>query len=459
MPSIPKHSRSNAILIGLLCVFIALVSARPYAGGWNDGSRLAAVQSLVDDHTWAIDRSIFVQPPATNNPYRPILPNGTSDKLLIDNHWYSDKTPVPSLLMAGLYQAIQSTTGLKAAEHPKIFCYIMTIATSGLAYVAACLLMLRLAAKIDLNLNLQYLLTGSFALATLALPYTRNVNNHILLLAVTTAMMLLAMGFDTAPKFSAAIWLGALAGLGYAIEQAGGPVLVACSAIFIAWCPRGAGYLAVYLIAAAPLIVLHHILNYHIGHVFAPANSVPQYLQWPGSSFDRTNMSGICAHKDPLDFAGYAFKMLFSKHGFIDFNLPALLLIPTMIALPRMRDRRLTLYALALCVGVWLLCAAGSSNYSGLAASVRWFVPLLAPAFLLIGLWLKLNPWRWRELAYLSAVGAILSALIWLQGPWMPHLSIMFWPLQGVALIAWHIAWRQGHAVHRPGFEASPVKS
>src|SRR5687767_12101081 len=39
---------------------IALVSARPYAGGWNDGSRLATVESLVDRHTLAIDDSMFV---------------------------------------------------------------------------------------------------------------------------------------------------------------------------------------------------------------------------------------------------------------------------------------------------------------------------------------------------------------------------------------------------------------
>ena len=38
-----------------------VLSARPYAGSWNDGSRLAAVESLVDYHTWAIDDSIFVR--------------------------------------------------------------------------------------------------------------------------------------------------------------------------------------------------------------------------------------------------------------------------------------------------------------------------------------------------------------------------------------------------------------
>ncbi len=52
-------------------VVVAAVSAHPYAGGWNDGSRLATVESLVDRHTWAIDDSIFVNPSAVPPAPRP----------------------------------------------------------------------------------------------------------------------------------------------------------------------------------------------------------------------------------------------------------------------------------------------------------------------------------------------------------------------------------------------------
>ena len=44
-----------------VAVAIAIVSARDLAGGWNDGSRLATVESLVDYHTLAIDDSAFVK--------------------------------------------------------------------------------------------------------------------------------------------------------------------------------------------------------------------------------------------------------------------------------------------------------------------------------------------------------------------------------------------------------------
>src|SRR5262249_15280614 len=85
-------------LIGLTGLALAAASARPYAGAWNDGSRLAAVESLADRHTLVIDNSIFCRPSLnddtrTVSPYDPqnenLLAYGTRDKLWIDSHFYS----------------------------------------------------------------------------------------------------------------------------------------------------------------------------------------------------------------------------------------------------------------------------------------------------------------------------------------------------------------------------------
>ena len=50
----------GGVLLGALAV--ALGSALPYAGGWNDGSRLAAVEAIVDQHTVTIDNSLTTVP-------------------------------------------------------------------------------------------------------------------------------------------------------------------------------------------------------------------------------------------------------------------------------------------------------------------------------------------------------------------------------------------------------------
>src|SRR3954447_10343608 len=83
--------RETRALLGVLlaATVVALVSARPYAGAWNDGSRLATVESLVERGTLAIDESAFVAVPQTASPYGPIeMSKGTLDKLLIDGHFY-----------------------------------------------------------------------------------------------------------------------------------------------------------------------------------------------------------------------------------------------------------------------------------------------------------------------------------------------------------------------------------
>jgi hypothetical protein len=121
---------------------LAGVTARPYAGAWNDGSRLATVECLVDHHTLAIDDSIFVKVPyfeSTPSPYQlddlELRVLGTGDKLYIKGHYYSDKSPVPALFLAGVYQGWQWTTGWTARERADLFCYVLTLASSGLAYV------------------------------------------------------------------------------------------------------------------------------------------------------------------------------------------------------------------------------------------------------------------------------------------------------------------------------------
>ncbi len=63
-----RETRMLALVV-VAAAAVAAVSARPYAGAWNDGSRLATVEALVDHGTFAIDRSIFV---AVMSPWGPI---------------------------------------------------------------------------------------------------------------------------------------------------------------------------------------------------------------------------------------------------------------------------------------------------------------------------------------------------------------------------------------------------
>ena len=432
-------------------VVLAVVGARPFAGGWNDGSRLAAVESLAERGTFVIDDSVFVRVHPVENgrpaPYpldRPdLLEHGTLDKLRIGGHFYSDKSPVPSVLMAGQYRVWLAFGGPTAAERPDLFCWFLTVATSGLAYIVAVECTRRLGRALGLADRIAFLLTLAFAAATVASAYTRHTNAHALFLAAAAG---LCLNLAKATESSRRRWIviGTLAGFGYTLDLGIGPTLLlvlvpACVAFY-----RRAMPAALVILAAAPWVVAHHALNYAVGGTLAPANSVAEYLSWPGSPFSEENMTGGLKHS-PLDFVLYAADMLVGKKGFL-FHNPPLLLAPgaaILLAWKRPETRTAVAFAVGWPALGWLLYAATSTNLSGEACSIRWFVPLLAPGFWLLGLLLREFPTYRVDFSWLTVVGVPMAVLMWLDGPWARHMVPGYWGFVAVMLIGWGLVrWR-----------------
>jgi hypothetical protein len=430
---------------------VAAVSARPYAASYNDGSRLATVECLVDYHTLAIDESVFVQvPPADSgrpcpycDDYPELLQNGTGDKMFIRGHFYSDKSPVPALLMAGLYQVLQGTTGLVARDRPDRFCYWLTLGSSGLAYAIAVGCVYRLGLALRLALPLCLGLTASFALATVALPYVEHVNNHILLLGVAAALMLgLVRLADAAGGQTAWGWLlglGTLAGLGYSIDLGTGPVLFVCTLAAVAWRVRRWRPLAVFVAAALPWLALHHAVNYAVGGTFKPANAVPEYFQWPGCPLPTEGLTGGWKHASLADLAVYLGGLLVGNQGFLWYNLPLWLALPGAAVLlwRRVAETPELLFAVGWSAGTWLLYGVASNNYSGYCCSIRWFVPLLAPGYFVLAVFLRDYPRRRKDFAVLSAGGLVLGILMWRSGPWSEPLFPDDWFVPAGTAAGW----------------------
>ncbi len=182
-------ARLALVTVVAVTVLIAIVGAQSTVGGWNDGSRLAAIESLVDRHTWAIDDSIFVRRDAATTPAQlAAVPVLTMDKLRIDGRFYSDKPPVLSLLLAIPYQLWRWAGGVSAGEAPQRFCYWMALGSAGLAYVIAVAATFLASGALDLSLRVCLWLSGSLAFSTLALPYSRSLNGHLPLLAIATLL-------------------------------------------------------------------------------------------------------------------------------------------------------------------------------------------------------------------------------------------------------------------------------
>lgn len=465
-------SRKELILVLMVSLLVALVSARPYAGGWNDGSRLATVESLVDFGTLAIDRSIFVDPARAKGvaaPYTPQQPqlmgSGTLDKVLVKGRFYSDKPEVPALLMAAGYEFLQWTTGLQASSRPDLFVYVMTLISSGLAYVTAVLAIHLLARRVLYGSSRALAVTISFALGSSALAYARQVNSHEQLLAVACVLL---VGLHSLPRKllespsprGLMVGMGLLTGLGYSMEFAAGPLLLIAILPLIAYrCRvmgrRGLGMVALFLLSALPFIVLHHALNYRIGGTLRPVSTVAEYLFWSGSPFGFNNATGPWLHRGIWRSVTYTLELLFGKKGFL-LHQPVLLLaffggIAVMISdrafLPELPEM---LFSFAWSGAVWLVYAWGSSNSSGLCATIRWFVPLLAPGYYVLLIVLRNQPRHYPGFLVLAAGGLMLSVLMWHYGPWMTKMVPGYWLIVGVTLLGWSTAVLRGRR--------SPVK-
>lgn len=435
------HPATAWVLAGLAFA-LAAAGARDQPGGFNDGSRLATAESLIERGTLAIDDSVFVRPPR-DLAERGLLPpdpdpvyslaRGTKDKLLIDGHYYSDKPMIPAVVNAAAYRLLMFIGLPRPDDRPDVFTRVSTILLCGFGYAVAVGCMWRLGQRVGLNSIWRLVWLGGFALATVLPAYTRQLNAGMPQLGATAALALLlariACGNESRWAFVVA---GVCAGFGFTLDQASGAPLLGLAMLAIAIRTRGLESIALFLVGTLPWVVAHESVNYFIGHVWVPLNMVPQYLEWPGSPFDRSNMTGLARHT-PFGLAQYFCELLIGESGFLVFNLPLFLAIAMgWRVFARGGRDRLELAAMILwSVVVVALYATLSDNFGGYCLSIRWFVPLLVPGFWILARLLVELPTLRIEFTVLVAWGLVVSWLSWPSGPWLvveqPRVNSIAW--------------------------------
>lgn len=411
-----------------LALTLATLGAMPFAQGFNDGSRLATIESLGERGTFAIDDSVFVRPyihPERPNPYNPKVEGvrivGTLDMVRIDGHFYSDKPPVPALMLGAAYRIWLRLGGAPAVNDTEAFCAVCSLLSSGLPFALAVFAMCRMARDLGFSSGWQFAFAFSFGIGTLALVYSRQVNGHIQLLGAASIVywQLVRLAEDHSGKRLAL--LGTFAGVGFTLDLGIGPILLALVLFAVACTTRSLRKTATVFATAVPWLLLHFALNYSIGSVFGPLGAEMRYLDYPGSAFGPHNATGRWMHDTIDGFAAYACALLLGNTGFLAFNPVLMLALPAAVWLVR----SVRSFPLAAACGwpvlSWLLYCATSNNYSGSCCSIRWFLPLLAPGYWLIGMLLKEQPEFRIDFLWLSAVGAAISWKVFWLGPWQYH--------------------------------------
>jgi hypothetical protein len=314
------------------------------------------------------------------------------------------------------------------------------VTSSSLAYVIGVCCIWFLALRLGLSEQSSFLVTASFALATVAPIYSRQVNTSIIQLAFFAAIFVLAIA-----KQQRAVVFGLLVGMAYTLDLGTGPVLVIAALIYGAMKWRNFTSLVLCVLGMIPFIALHHWLNYRTSGMFGPANANVAFFDYPGSAFTVDTMTGHWAHDSIWGLIQYTVELLVGQHGFLVYNLP-LLLIPVGIAglwraFPQWRAE--LLFAALIAGGSWAVYALGSNNFSGSSASIRWFVPLLVPGYFALMLVLRARPALLYQFRLLSECGGVLILSLFWYGPFRIVDWLFFWPIVGLALamLFWTL-WR-----------------
>ena len=358
-----KYFRTFILFLLLFALF-----TKQGAGSWNDISRMAQIQSLIEHHSFRIDGSQFFD---------------TGDKYFFDNHFYSDKPPILALYAAPFYLILRGL-GCSFESHPMRTYYLLTLLSIGaLSALGLTVFRKMLTEFLDTSDEWADLVAFIAGTGTLILPYSLLFNNHVPsgVLILIGVYYLFSFGKNRQPENAA--YSGLFLSLAGSIDINCFLFLPFVLMLFLRKSVKAGLFFA---ISCLPVIALYLGLNlYTSGSLMPPAMNASLW-NYPGSAFNQENLSGLAKHQNISDVLFYAFHMLLGSRGLIS-HTP--LLLVSGVALFRIYQKNYRfqyrgesgylLAAILMYLGIYIL---RTTNYSGWAFGVRWFASLMLIACL-----------------------------------------------------------------------------
>jgi len=228
------RSVSPAFLIALAYILALLLTTKTNATSGNDSSRFAAIESLVEQGTFAIDESVF---------------GNTIDRVEFKGHFYSNKAPLFSLFGAGWYWVISRALGVSFASDEKmcrrwesifepngvpktifqgflprqgggsLTVYLVTLLTVGFPALLLLVLFYKATGFVSLSTRWRVFLTSALGFGTLLFSYSGTMNNHTPAAFLIFASFYLLMKSRRSERpVVPAFGCGFFAGLAFAVE-------------------------------------------------------------------------------------------------------------------------------------------------------------------------------------------------------------------------------------------------
>jgi hypothetical protein len=367
-PMHPTERRISQLTLAAVTLWLLLCAIQPHMPV-NPASRLAAIQALVEQGTWAIDGVS--------------LGSMTIDKVFLGDHFYSSKPPVLNLLGAALYAIIKPVTGWTFDTHLFQLGSLFGVLLGTVPWLLGVLLFHRLLRMTVASWQVRTVSMVAITLSSLATAYGATFNNH-----VVGFVLIFAMWERWSPAFrgealsGSRLALGALAGsFAIACELTSGAVVAASTALLLPaiYRDRTWGRLAWLGLLLASLPLVQVAVHWSQSGSPIPIQFQDPAWKYPGSYWK--NPVEFDALNEPLPV--YAFHSLFGHHGLFSLTPWLLLSAGWFAARPTETRERAAWYAgwfiLVAMVGFYLY---RTNNYGGRCVGFRWFILLQPMMFL-----------------------------------------------------------------------------
>lgn len=332
-----------------------------------DASRIATVKSLVEYQTFTIDNSQF----ENSNLF-------TIDKYFYNNHFYSDKPPLPAIMGAAVYFILKNIWGINLSNNLELTYYLVTLITVGILSCIGLVYFHKILIEIfEIEEAWANITTFLAATGSLILPYSLTFNNHSLAAVFLIVSLYYLLKFEKSEGTMNIILCG------FSVSLAGN-IDITCF-LFIPFylvflISKSIKSGSLFVISCIPLLVSYFGLNIYLSGSIVPPAMNAALWEYPGSLFSKENLSGLVTQKSFLGTLKYAFTLFLGNRGL--FSHTPLLFFSFIGVMAVWRQRGLQyktpyLYALAASVAFMLMYTFRTVGYGGYSYGVRWFVALM----------------------------------------------------------------------------------
>jgi hypothetical protein len=394
--------RTRAVI---LCALVSCSLVVTFTTGQpltNPMSRMATMDALVHDGTFAIDRSKFWD---------------TADKVKIGEHYYSSKPPILSVAGAGIYAFLHHVTGLSFRDGMQNAVWVMNLILAGVPHLILLVYAHRFLGVFAAPEVLLWTFAG-FAFGQLGLAYATTINNHVpaglaVFVAFYYAFMLRQRLSERRQHYA---YAGVAAGLAPTLDLSTLFISAAIGLYLLSFDWKHT--LRVFAPAAVAPLLVHFGLTKLITGSWEPIYLRPELYKYPGSYWNAP--TGIDALDEPR--LTYLYNILIGHHGY--FSITPVLLV-AVLAIVLALIRRGPHVAEAIVVGGSLLVlivfyTLTTKNYGGVCLGFRWLLPITPLVLLFVADWLakvrtRASLWVFASLLAISYFHAFSG----LGNPWI----------------------------------------